>query len=134
MKIEYYSDYNAIKEEFTFHVRLIGKIEINTVGSNVYMFFGIYDPVWVKWDYLKCSVSYDGDVNANSNPPSRLYSATDHSSVNKPQDGALDQDIPMDNWQDWEIEQTESYSSCPELAKCTFACAAKRTFETDDDT
>ena len=98
MKIEYYSDYNAITEVFTFHVRLVTKIEIQTVGSNVYLFFGMFDPVWTKWDYLKCHVSYDGDVNANSNPPSRLYTATDHSSVNKPQDGALDQDIPMDNW------------------------------------
>ena len=90
MKIEYYSSFNALKKEATFHVRLVTKIEINTVGSNVYLFFGMFDPEWEKWDYLKCAVSYDGDVNANSNPPSRLYTVTDHSSVNKPQDGALD--------------------------------------------
>ena len=104
MKIEYYSDYDPFKDELTFHVKLIAKIEINTVGSNVYMFLGFFDPVTAKWDYLKCSVDYDGDVNANSDPPSRLYTVTDHISLRKPQDGALDQDIPQDNWQDWEVE------------------------------
>lgn len=110
MKIEYYSSYDSFLDELTFHVKLISKLEINTVGSNVYQFLGFYDPATEKWDYLKCSVDYDGDVNANSNPPSRLYKATDHYSSNKPQDGALDQDIPMDNFQDWEIEQIESYT------------------------
>ena len=135
MKIEYYSDYNGITEELTFHVRLVAKIELNTVGSNVYLFLGFENLVASVpyWDYLKCSVSYDGDANANSNPPSRLYSVTDHKSGNKPQDGALDQDIPLDKWENWEVEQTESYTECPELSKCTFACAAKRTFETKHD-
>lgn len=98
MKIEYYSEYDHLTEEFTFHVVLVSKIEINTVGANVYQFLGFFDPVVAKWDYLKCAVSYDGDANANSDPPSRLYSVTDHSSNAKPQDGALDQDIPMDNF------------------------------------
>ena len=98
MKIEYYSEYDAIQDLFTFHVRLISRIELNTVGSNVYMFLGFFDPKFARWDYLKCAVSYDGDANANSSPPSRLYAATDHSSNNKPQNGALDQDIPMDNF------------------------------------
>ena len=131
MKIEYYTDWDPFKDELTFHVKLIAKIEINTVGSNVYMFLGFFDPITAKWDYLKCSVDYDGDVNANSDPPSRLYTVTDHISLRKPQDGALDQDIPQDNWQDWIVEQTESSTSCPELDKCTFSCAAKRVFETE---
>ena len=38
----------------------------------------------------------------------------------------------MDDFQDWEIEQIESYTQCPDLDKCTFACAAKRPFETQD--
>ena len=84
MKIEYYSTYNNIKDELTLHVKLIAKVEINTVGSNVYMFLGFFDPVMAKWDYLKCSVDYDGDVNANSSPPSRLYTVTDHTSLRKP--------------------------------------------------
>ena len=50
----------------------------------------MYDYASEKWDYLKCAVDYDGDANANSDPPSRLYRATDHWSANKPQDGALD--------------------------------------------
>ena len=131
MKLEYYSDYDPDTGSLTFHMKLIAKIEINTVGANVYLFFGFFDPVMAKWDYLKCSVDYDGDVNANSDPPSRLYTVTDHTSLRKPQDGALDQDIPKDNWQDWEVEQTESSTKCPELDKCTFACAAKRLHETE---
>lgn len=84
MKIEYYSTYDATLDKLEFHVRLESKIEINTVGSNVYQWLGFYDPVMAKWDYLKCAVSYDGDANANSDPPSRLYFVTDHSSISKP--------------------------------------------------
>lgn len=84
MRIEYYSDYDPFLDELTFHVTLVSKIELNTVGSNVYQFLGFWDTTLAKWDYLKCSVSYDGDVNANSNPPSRLYTVTDHISHNKP--------------------------------------------------
>ena len=84
MKIEYWSEYNADEDNLYFHVRLVSRIELNTVGSNVYQFLGFFDPKFAKWDYLKCSVSYDGDANANSDPPSRLYSATDHSSLEKP--------------------------------------------------
>ena len=134
MIIEYWSDWNAFEEEFTFHVKLSASIEINLVGSTVYMFFGLYDPAEGLWDYLKCSVHYDGDVNANSDPPSRLYTVTDHSSEKKPQDGALDEDIPLDTVQDWVVEQTKSKSNCPDLKKCTFTCAAKRPFVTPDPT
>ena len=86
LKIEYYTEYIAKTQEFWFHVRLVGKIELNTVGANVYMFLGFYDPIATRpyWDYLKCKVDYDGDANANSDPPSRLYSVTDHNSGNKP--------------------------------------------------
>ena len=84
MKIEYWSEYDAELDELFFHVKLISKIEINTVGSNVYQWLGFFDNKFAKWDYLKCTVSYDGDANANSDPPSRLYTATDHSSLEKP--------------------------------------------------
>ena len=83
-KIEYWSEYDADEDQLWFHVRLVSKIEINTVGSNVYQWLGFFDTKFAKWDYLKCMVSYDGDANANSDPPSRLYTATDHSSLEKP--------------------------------------------------
>ena len=44
MKIEYWSEYDAEEDELLFHVRLVSKIEINTVGSNVYQFLGFFDP------------------------------------------------------------------------------------------
>ena len=133
MEMQYYSTYDADVERFQFWVKLTGRIEVLTAGTTVYMFLGFYDEDAKAWDYLRCAVDYDGQVNANAN--SRLFTVSDHYSVNKPWtgvNGALESNIPKDEVQNWYIRDNESKTECPPLQRCIFTCAAKRDFDTGD--
>ena len=77
MDAYYWSEYNARSQKLTFHVWLNAQIEMNTVGTVVSLIMGLYDKNQDIWDYMKCDVAYDGDVNTVA----RYYSVSDRYSV-----------------------------------------------------
>lgn len=73
-------------------------------------------------DWLKCTVNYDGAVNANAN--TRYWAVTDHySKGTKPWDKGV-QALSDDSTQNWQRtdddDGTLNYTECPPLEKCTF--------------
>jgi hypothetical protein len=133
MEVEYYGTFDADLDRYTLWMKMIGKIEVLTSGTKVFMFFGLWDKYEEQWDYLKCSIDFDGSVNANAN--SRMWQVSDHYSVNTPWtgvNGALEDNIPLDEEQNWFFRDQDSGTECPPLSKCIFTCAAKRYFKTDD--
>ena len=92
---------------------------MNTVGAIVSLIMGFYDAKNDLWDYLKCDVAYDGDVNTVA----RFYTVSDRYSLGP---GAPDvigvskKSLIPDEQQDWKLDETNSMSSCPYLQKCVF--------------
>ena len=89
-----------------------------------------------KYDWLECSVRFDGAVNANAN--SRLWSISDRYSPKGEMPWAKDglAKIVEDTEKDWKptlgANNELNYTSCPPLKKCIFQCAAERPFTTND--
>jgi hypothetical protein len=131
MDVVYWSEYSAISDSYRFYALLNAQIEMETVGSVVSLVLGFYDTPNEMWDWMKCDVRYDGDVNTVA----RSYTVTDRYSFGPDLPhikGTTDEAMPLDSQQDWQISQSNSKSTCPYLQKCVFQCAATRLFETDD--
>ena len=95
------------------------QIEIKTVGTVVNLIFGIFDQANNIWDWLKCGVPYDGDVNTIV----RYYTASDRYSDGPDtpnQIGVSDEAMKLDRRQDWKLDEENSKSTCPYLQKCVF--------------
>ena len=50
---------------------------MSTVGTVVNLIFGFHDQANNMWDWMKCDVAYDGDVNTVA----RYYSVSDRYSI-----------------------------------------------------
>jgi hypothetical protein len=74
----------------------------------LYLSFKKY-PEGTEWDIARCGVRYDGNVNL----PYRLYKVTDHYGKERPYYGGLDEQIPLDKYQNWAVNNRASNSSCP---------------------
>ena len=129
MDVVYWSGYDAATEELTFHALLNAQIEMSTVGTVVNLLFGFYDQAGDMWDWLKCEVAYDGDVNTVA----RYYSVHDLYSRGPDTPGKMGiAELLDDKQQDWVIDEENSKSTCPYLQKCVFQCGASRSFVTND--
>ena len=73
MDVVYWSTYDASSEQKTFYTILNAQIEIDVVGTVINLVFGIFDQKNNRWDWLRCDVPYDGDVNTVA----RYYTASD---------------------------------------------------------
>ena len=129
MDVSYWTNYDGLNEKFTLNVILNTQIELDIVGSQVTTVLGFYDKVHDMWDWLKCTIAYDGDVNTVA----RFYTVTDsYSMTSDTPNSGLDA-LKTDKQQDWVIDDVNSQSTCPYLQKCVFQCAASRLFSTEDD-
>lgn len=86
-----------------------------------------------KWDWMMCTIDFDGAVNANAN--SRYWEIYDHNGSDKPWEVGP-QNISRDSQQNWSYlgEGDANYTSCPEgSSKCTFKCSSSRNYDTQDE-
>ena len=67
-----------------FYVSIKSAIEVLVSGTQIYNMVGFQDPNREdgQWDYLRCAVNFDGDVNANAN--TRKWVISDHYSTEIP--------------------------------------------------
>lgn len=96
-------------------------IEVSTSGSQVYQLMGLKNGS-NNIDWLKCTVNFDGTVNANAN--TRYWAVTDHySDGDKPWSVGVPA-LSDDSTQDWERTEDPTgelnYTECPPLEKCIF--------------
>ena len=116
------------------YVTLKAAIEMQASGTTVHTMMGLRDARNNgQWDWLECTVDYDGAANANAN--SRSWSVNDRYSTDIPYTVGLE-GTNLDSQQDWVlIDSLEwNYTECPSFAKCIFHCTASRFYETDDAT
>ena len=84
-----------------------------------------------RWDYVRCAINFDGAANANAN--SRYWYITDHWSDERVYEIGVPE-LGLDKTQDWKFgEESDNYTECPFLEKCTFQCSAYRNYETASD-
>jgi len=92
---------------------------------------GLWDAGKAHWDYLRCAINFDGQVNANAN--SRFWVISDHYATDRPYTTGVFA-ATLDKDQDWKSAGAgQNFTECPLLQKCIFQCSASRKYETEDD-